>query len=128
MPAHVRLREKNQMQIDPNATGAFVLRVKPGMAEEYRRRHDALWPEMREALLAQGILYYEIYFHEDSGLLFAHTIRSAAYDFSQPEAPAITRWREHMKDIMDLEGDRAYRRVLERIFLLDAQDKPPVAG
>jgi hypothetical protein len=28
---------------------------------------------------------------------------------------------------MELEGDRAYRRVLERIFLLDAQDKAPVA-
>ncbi len=111
------------MHIDPNATGAFVLKVKPGMAAEYRRRHDALWPEMREALLAQGIVYYEIYFHEDSGLLFAHTIRSAAYDTSLPEAPAITRWREHMKDIMQLEGDRAYRRVLERVFLLDAQDE-----
>lgn len=109
------------MRIDPNATGAFVLRVKPGMAAEYRRRHDALWPEMRQALLEQGIVYYEIYFHEDSGLLFAHTIRSAPYDASQPEAPAITRWREHMKDIMEPEGDRAYRRVLDRVFLLDAQ-------
>lgn len=109
------------MHIDPDCTGAFVLRVKPGMAQEYRRRHDALWPEMREALLAQGIVYYEIYFHEDSGLLFAHTIRSAQYDASQPEAPAITRWREHMKDIMVLEDDRAYRRVLQRVFLLDAQ-------
>ena len=109
------------MRIDPNATGAFVLKVKPGMAAEYRRRHDALWPEMREALLAQGIVYYEIYFHEDSGLLFAHTIRAAPYDASQPEAPAITRWREHMKDIMEPEGERSYRRVLERVFLLDAQ-------
>lgn len=109
-------------RIDSTATGAFVLKVKPGMADEYRRRHDALWPEMREALLAQGIVYYEIYFHEDSGLLFAHTIRSAAYDASQPEAPAITRWREHMKDIMELECDKPYRRVLERVFLLDAQD------
>ena len=81
------------MEIDATATGAFVLRVKPGMADEYRRRHDALWPEMREALLAQGIVHYEIYFHADSGLLFAHTIRSAPYDTTQPEAPAITRWR-----------------------------------
>jgi len=109
------------MTINPNATGAFVLKVKPGMADEYRRRHDALWPEMREALIAQGIVYYEIYFHEDSGLLFAHTIRSQPYDASQPEAPAITNWRAHMRDIMELEGDVAYRRVLERVFLLDDQ-------
>jgi L-rhamnose mutarotase len=109
------------MSINSTATGAFVLKVKPGMADEYRRRHDALWPEMRQALIEQGIVYYEIYFHEDSGLLFAHTIRSAAYDTSVPEAPAITRWRAHMRDIMELEGELPYRRVLDRIFLLDAQ-------
>ncbi|HVX71720.1 MAG: L-rhamnose mutarotase [Devosia sp.] len=110
------------MKIDPNATGAFVLKVKPGMAAEYKRRHDKLWPEMREALLAQGIVYYEIYFHEDSGLLFAHVIRSAPADPGAPEPEAVTRWRAYMKDIMELEGDTAYRRVLDRVFLLDASN------
>ncbi|QQR38430.1 L-rhamnose mutarotase [Devosia rhizoryzae] len=110
-------------KINSAATGAFVLKVKPGMADEYRRRHDSLWPEMRQALLDQGIIYYEIYFHGDSGLLFAHTIRSGPYDAKESEAPAITRWRAHMRDIMELEDDGpAYRRVLERIFLLDAQE------
>lgn len=109
------------MVINSNATGAFVLKIKPGMAAEYRRRHDALWPEMRQALIEQGIVYYEIYLHEDTGLLFAHTIRSEPHDASQPEALAITQWRAHMRDIMEIEGDIAYRRVLERVFLLDAQ-------
>lgn len=109
------------MMINSNATGAFVLKVKPGMADEYRRRHDALWPEMRQALVEQGIVYNEIYFHEDSGLLFAHTIRTEPYDPSQPEAPAITRWRAHMRDIMELEDEVPYRRVLDRVFLLDDQ-------
>ena len=31
---------------------AFCLRLRPGCeAAEYQRRHDALWPEMRQALL-----------------------------------------------------------------------------
>lgn len=101
-------------------TDSFVLRVKDGMADEYRRRHDALWPEMRQALLDQGIVHYEIYFHEDSRLLFAHIVRSKQMPPPLPEPPAITRWREHMKDIMELEGERPYRRVLNRIFLLQA--------
>lgn len=106
--------------IDPNLTDAFVLKVRPGMADEYRRRHDQLWPEMREALLAQGIIHYEIYFHADSSLLFAHVIRSEAMPPPLPEPPAITKWREHMIDIMELEHERPYRRVLERCFLLQA--------
>lgn len=34
---------------------AFCLRLRPGCeAAEYQRRHDALWPEMRQALLEAG--------------------------------------------------------------------------
>lgn len=34
---------------------AFCLRLRPGCeATEYQRRHDALWPEMRQALLEAG--------------------------------------------------------------------------
>ena len=106
--------------IDPSCTGAFVLKLQPGMSGEYRRRHDALWPEMREALLAQGIIHYEIYFHEDTNLLFAHVVREAPVDPGEPEAEAITRWREYMKDIMELDGSKPYRRVLPRCFLLQA--------
>ena len=29
---------------------AFSLRIKPGVKEEYKRRHDEIWPEMRQML------------------------------------------------------------------------------
>ena len=29
---------------------AWVLEVRPGYEEEYKRRHDQIWPEMLEAL------------------------------------------------------------------------------
>jgi L-rhamnose mutarotase len=28
---------------------AFVMRVRPGQEDEYRRRHQAVWPEMLRA-------------------------------------------------------------------------------
>ena len=34
---------------------AWKGRIKPGMQEEYKRRHDEIWPEMLELLHAAGI-------------------------------------------------------------------------
>lgn len=112
------------MTIDPRYTSSFVLKLKPGAIDAYRERHDALWPEMRQALLEQGIIHYEIYYHSDERLLFAHVVRSGPFDTMLPEAPAITRWREHMRDLMELEDNRPYRRVLDRVFLLMASPAP----
>lgn len=42
---------------------AWVLEVRPGYEEEYRRRHDEIWPEMVEALRAAGIRNYNIFRH-----------------------------------------------------------------
>ena len=60
---------------DATETIAFALRLKPGAADEYRRRHDAIWPELVELQRASGILRYEIYLHAPTGLLFAHIER-----------------------------------------------------
>ena len=34
---------------------AYLMRLKPGCAAEYRRRHEELWPEMAETLKAAGL-------------------------------------------------------------------------
>jgi hypothetical protein len=41
-------------------TYAFALKLRPGMAAEYKRRHDAIWPEMTAMLLGSGILRQRI--------------------------------------------------------------------
>ena len=48
----------------PHSTGesvAFCLRLRPGCEQEYRRRHDAIWPGMATALSGAGILHFEIF-------------------------------------------------------------------
>ncbi len=39
---------------------AFTMRLKPGCADEYKRRHDAIWPELAEALGKAGVSDYSI--------------------------------------------------------------------
>jgi L-rhamnose mutarotase len=50
-------------------TLAFALRLRPGSEAEYRRRHDAIWPEMAQALRDAGILHYEIHLSREADLL-----------------------------------------------------------
>src|SRR5436189_3792350 len=45
------------------ANYAWVLEVRPGYEEEYKKRHDEIWPEMIASLRAAGIRNYNIFRH-----------------------------------------------------------------
>lgn len=99
---------------------AFVLRIRPGQAEEYKRRHAAIWPEMEAALRADGIVRYEIFLHEESGRVFGHMLRSRPPDSSAGEDPVILKWRRYMADVLEMDGDKPLREPIERVFYLTA--------
>lgn len=103
----------------PPITLAFRMRLRPGMQAEYRRRHDAIWPEMLAALRAEGILHYEIFLCPDSGEVFAFQFRTTPAA-TAPEAadPVIRRWRVHMADVLEMDGDMPLRLPLERVFAM----------
>lgn len=41
---------------------AFKMQLKPGMKEEYEKRHAAIWPELVTLLKENGIADYSIFF------------------------------------------------------------------
>ncbi len=49
----------------------FLLKVKPDKMDEYRARHQAVWPEMMEALRRTGWHNYSLFIRDD-GLLFGY--------------------------------------------------------
>ncbi len=101
-------------------TLAFGLRLRPGSEAEYRRRHDAIWPEMRTALLEAGILRYEIYLNPADGMLFAFIIRRRENAMDRlPENEIFRRWQAHMADILIPTGGEL-RIPLELMFVLSA--------
>jgi L-rhamnose mutarotase len=108
---------------DPSfVTVAFCLRLRGGMEDEYKRRHDELWPDMRTALLGEGILHYEIYLHGPTRMLFAHQVRQAGRGPTAEGEAVIARWRAYMADILEMDGDYPVREELERQFRLVADD------
>lgn len=99
---------------------AFVLHVREGMTDEYRRRHAAIWPEMVAALKVSGIVHYDIFLDEVGRRVFGHQLRLGPPDPAALEDPAILRWREYMADVLEMDGDRPTRTPIEHVFHLTA--------
>lgn len=75
-----------------------------GDIAEYKRRHDEIWPEMKEVLSAAGITNYSIWNVGDELFGYYECKRGVEYAAKvQNESPVIERWNEYMKDILELE-------------------------
>ncbi|MBA4490296.1 L-rhamnose mutarotase [Paracoccus sp. S1E-3] len=87
---------------------AFRMQLNPGMAAEYRRRHDALWPELAALLKAAGISDYSIHLDPETDALFGVLWRDNDHRMDDlPNQPLMREWWAHMADIMATGPDGA---------------------
>lgn len=102
-------------------TRAFVMRLKPGNVDEYKRRHDAIWPELADLLRASGIYDYSIFLDEETLQLFAVLkLRDGHTVAALPEHPVMRRWWDSMAPLMEVEpGNRPKERQLRQVFYLE---------
>ena len=85
---------------------AWKARVLEGKLDEYRRRHDEIWPEMVALLKEAGISNYTIWNVGDE--LFGYYECEKGVDYAaavQAKSPIVERWNEYMKDVMEMERD-----------------------
>jgi L-rhamnose mutarotase len=84
---------------------AFRMKLKPGAVEEYRRRHDTIWPELISVLRDAGICDYSIFLDPESLNLFAVLKLSPNHQRdSLPDHPVMIRWWTYMADLMVTES------------------------
>ncbi|WP_114942915.1 L-rhamnose mutarotase [Microvirga calopogonii] len=87
---------------------AFKMQLHPGMEDEYRRRHDEIWPELLELLKEAGVEDYSIHLDRETGILFGVLWRSADHRMADlPNHPVMKRWWAHMADIMATNPDNS---------------------
>jgi L-rhamnose mutarotase len=80
---------------------AFKMHLNPGMEAEYRRRHDALWPELTALLKDAGVSDYSIHLDPESNILFGVLWRRDDHTMAElPNHPVMQRWWAHMADLM----------------------------
>lgn len=102
----------------------FVLKVKPEMIPEYRKRHEAVWPDMLDALRRNGWHNYSLYIRDD-GLLFGYFEAEESFQASldgMAKEEVNARWQESMAPFFEgLGGGHADEGMIElpEVFHLD---------
>ena len=87
---------------------AFKMKLKPGFAAEYRRRHDEIWPELAALLRQHGISDYSIFLDEETLSLFAlQKLDESVSRAELPRHPVMRHWWNYMADIMETNPDRS---------------------
>ena len=99
---------------------AFKMKLFPGFAEEYKKRHDEIWPGLVEVLKAAGISDYSIFIDKETGYLFA-VLKAADPGLldNLPANPVVQQWWQFMSDIMECNTDNSPVSIpLKEIFYL----------
>lgn len=100
---------------------AFLMRLKPGCEQEYRRRHHDIWPELKAALTQAGIRDYSIFLDEVTLTLFA-VLRLTPDNTRDrlPSLPVMRRWWDSMAGLMEVDqANRPVDRALTPAFHMD---------
>jgi L-rhamnose mutarotase len=115
--------------VDPNAVGAagrpekvaFKLKLKPGMAAEYKKRHDEIWPELSQAIREAGISDFTIYLDEETDTLFSvQKLAPGNTAAKLRDTELMRKWWAHMAPLMETHPDQSpVRTSLKEVFHLE---------
>lgn len=84
----------------------FLMKVRVECHDEYRRRHDQIWPELSAVLREHGVGFYSIYLDARRSLLFAHVELESIERWNAVAATDVCRrWWAFMRDIMETNPD-----------------------
>ena len=100
---------------------AFKMTLNPGMKDEYKKRHDEIFPELVDLLHEAGVRDYSIHLDEETNILFGVLWRRVDHAMADlPNTPVMQRWWAHMADIMETKPDNEPVAVpLETVFHMD---------
>ena len=101
---------------------AFVMRVHATAHEEYRRRHDEIWPELASVLRDHGVRSYSIFLDAARSLLFAYVELESVERWNAIASTEVCqRWWRFMRDVMETHADnRPVSEDLAEVFHLSA--------
>jgi len=82
--------------------------LKPGYEAEYKRRHSAIWLELKELLTKSGVSDYSIFFDNRTNTLFAvQKISGEGNSQDLGSNPVVQKWWAYMADIMETNPDNS---------------------
>ena len=99
---------------------AFKMKLFKGYEEEYKKRHDEIWDELKLLLKQKGVKDYSIFLDEETNTLFAYLqIEDVTMLDDLPNEPLLQKWWAYMKDIMETNEDNSpVQTPMKEIFYL----------
>lgn len=87
---------------------AFVMHVYKDNYDEYKKRHDELWPELKEAIFAHGAISYSIFLLEQTGQLFGYLELSDEQNWDAlAQTEICQKWWAYMEPLMKTNDDNS---------------------
>ncbi len=96
------------------------MHLKQGQKEEYIKRHNEIWPELKQLLKDAGVSEYSIFLDEETNTLFAfQKVNGDGSSQDLGSTEIVKRWWDFMADIMEVNPDNSPVSVeLEEVFYL----------
>ncbi|MBI9100959.1 MAG: L-rhamnose mutarotase [Spirochaetales bacterium] len=102
-------------------TLAFKMKLKPGCRDEYKKRHDEIWPELKELLKSSGVFDYHIFLDDETDILFA--VQKVDGDGGSQDLgmnPLVQKWWSFMEPLMETNPDSSPVTIpLEEVFYME---------
>ena len=85
---------------------AFRMSVHRGHEVEYERRHNPIWRELEDTLLANGVTTYSIYLDPETNDLFAYVEFDSEERWNAiAQTEVCRRWWRSMRELMPSNPD-----------------------
>ena len=99
---------------------AFKMKLFKGKEEEYKKRHDEIWSELKDLLKQAGVKDYSIFLDGETNSLFGYLIIDGVNKLDElANKPVMQKWWAYMKDIMETNNDDSPVVVpLKEVFCL----------
>jgi len=96
------------------------MKLFKGCEDEYKKRHDEIWDELKELLKRSGINDYSIFLDETTNELFGYLQIDDVKKLDElPNEPVMKKWWAYMKDLMETnEDDSPISVPLKEVFYL----------
>jgi len=102
---------------------AFLIYAQPEKYEEYIRRHNPIWPDLKKELKKYGISNYSIFMHENKKYLFGYfEIKNKRLYERMGDSEVCRKWWKHMTEVLicNAESDeKAKEDILTEVFYLE---------
>ncbi|WP_066630695.1 L-rhamnose mutarotase [Labilibacter marinus] len=100
---------------------AFKMHLNEGQKQEYIKRHDEIWPELKQLLKDAGVSEYSIFLDEETNTLFAfQKVDGDGGSQDLGKTDIVQKWWAFMADVMKANPDNSpVSTELEEVFYME---------